>query len=361
MYVCMYVTHKVKAALPATPTKKAAVIKTLIKSPRTRKLLQDEGLTKTPEEEKDTEALKAFGSDISEGLQEVKRSGSNEKRAAFTTFKSLAFGKNVKKAKAKKSLSKLVNLHEKSVSKAIQRREKILKSEILSWIYTKRKIREDDKSEEDGKIVYDYWSKVASQPTGDKKEVIKQCTGKRQYVEHAKHVLEKTQTEAYLEFQELYPEIKVKQRKFENLKPFVVKQEKERDCKSCLCRKHVETQLVFTACMKFRKSVKNSHQSIAIPQTLTECVNLTLCPKWNGASYHDIKCLERECNSCGVDWFALLPEEISEEGSVRWSCYENVPTGKFLPDGKVKYRISLVRKETPPSVLISHTKRKGRD
>ena len=48
--------------------------------------------------------MKWQASDISDGLQEVKKARSNEKRAAFTAFKSLAFGKNVKKAEAKKSL-----------------------------------------------------------------------------------------------------------------------------------------------------------------------------------------------------------------------------------------------------------------
>ena len=187
--------------------------------------------------------------------------------------------------------------------------------------------------------------------------MVKKRTGKQQYIQHAKHVLEKTQTEAYMEFMELHPEIQVKQRKFENLKPFFVKQAKERDRKSCLCRKHVETKMVFTACMKFRKAAMiNSDQSIPVPKTLTECVDLTLCAKGDGASYHAITCLERECTSCGVDSFALLPEEMSKEGSVRWSCYENVSTGKFLPDGQEKKKISLVQKETPPFQLFSYFK-----
>lgn len=342
-------TDVVKAALPATPTKKAAVIKTIIESPRTRKILEDEGMVKTPSEEKQVNALKALATDISEGLQHVKRSGSNEKRAAFSAFKSLAFGRNVKKAKAKRSLSTLVNLNEKSISKAIQRREKILKGDVPSWIYTKRKVRKDAITEEDGKVIFNYWTKEASRPTGDKKDVVKQRTGKQQYVQHAKHVLEKTQTEAYLEFRELHPEV--------NVKPFFVKQAKERDRKSCLCRKHVEMQIVFTACMKFRKAaLKNSDQSVPVPKTVTECVNLTLCPKQDGASYHNIKCLERGCTSCGVDAFDLLPEEKSEEGSVHWSRYEYISTGKFLPDGKEKKKISLIQKDTPPVQLFSYFK-----
>ena len=164
---------------------------------------------------------------------------------------------------------------------------------------------------------------------------MKQRTGKQQYVQHAKHVLEKTQTEAYLEFRDFHPEIQVKQRKFENLKPFFVKQAKERDRKSCLCRKHVETKMVFSACMKFGKATPvNSNEYVPIPTTLTECVDLTLCPKPDGSSHHQIKCLERECSSCGIDGFKLPLEETCQEGSVRWSCYEYVPTGKFFEDGQ---------------------------
>lgn len=182
---------------------------------------------------------------------------------------------------------------------------------------------------------------------------MKQRTGKQQYVQHAKHVLEKTQTEAYLEFRDFHPEIQVKQRKFENLKPFFVKQAKERDRKSCLCRKHDETKMVFSACMKFGKATPvNSNEYFPIPTTLTECVDLTLCPKPDGSSHHQIKCLERECSSCGIDGFKLPLEETCQEGSVRWSCYEYVPTGKFFEDGQEKKKISLVQKDTSPFQLF---------
>ena len=130
-------TDKVKAVLPATPSKKAAIIKTIVNSPRTRTILEDEGMMKTLTDEMETRALKALASDISDGLQDVKKARSNKKRAAFTAFKSLAFGKNVKMAKVKKSLSKIVNIDEKSIRKAIQRRQKVLKGDLPSSQYTK--------------------------------------------------------------------------------------------------------------------------------------------------------------------------------------------------------------------------------
>lgn len=123
-------TDEVRHALPVTPRKKAQTLKTVIQSPRTRKILEEEGLVKTPREENETKALKALAEDINEGLQHVKQSGSNENRAAFQAFKSLAFGSNVKKSRAKKCLSKPVNLNRKSIDHAIRRRENILKGEI---------------------------------------------------------------------------------------------------------------------------------------------------------------------------------------------------------------------------------------
>lgn len=252
-------TDKVKKSLPSTPRKKAEVVQTIVKSPRTRKILSESGLINAPEEQKETEKLRALASGISQGLNEVKRSGSSEKWAAFKVFKSLAFGEKVKKAKVKKSVGKLVNIGEKSISRAIQHREKIFKGEVENWLYTKRKVRGNALTDEDSKVIYDYWTNTASRPTGGKKDLAKKRIGKNDYIHHAKHVLEKTQTEAFIEFSALHPQVKVKQWKFESLKPFFVKQAKERDRKSCLRRKHVETQIVFSACVKFRKAaMKNS-------------------------------------------------------------------------------------------------------
>ena len=50
--------------------------------------------------------LRALASDISEGLKVVKRSGSNEKRAAQKAFTSLPSGEKINKTGARKSLGK---------------------------------------------------------------------------------------------------------------------------------------------------------------------------------------------------------------------------------------------------------------
>ena len=52
----------------------------------------------------------------------------------------------------------------------------------------------DAVKEEDKRLIYDYWTHQASRPTGSKKDRMRQRVRKGEYVEHVKHVLEKTQT-----------------------------------------------------------------------------------------------------------------------------------------------------------------------
>ena len=62
-----------------------------------------------------------------------------------TSFKSLAFGENIRKSRSKKPLLKII-LHERTVSQDINSRIEILKGEEVSWLATKRKVRAERKS-----------------------------------------------------------------------------------------------------------------------------------------------------------------------------------------------------------------------
>ena len=96
---------------------------------------------KTPEEMEETTSLRTLAADISEGMQKIKTSKSTDDKAAYSAFKSLAFGQNVSKCKAQKSLSTLVNVGRRSMSKGIKEREKILPGEKKSWLDVERKIK----------------------------------------------------------------------------------------------------------------------------------------------------------------------------------------------------------------------------
>ena len=86
-------------------------------------------------------------------------------------------------------------------------------------VSNQKKTRRDAVTEETKEVVYDYWKLEASRPTGNKKDFIRNRVGVKTWVEHPKKGFEKTQTEAYVEFTSIHPEIKISQRKFENLKP----------------------------------------------------------------------------------------------------------------------------------------------
>ena len=106
---------------------------------------------------------------ISESMQNIKTSKSKDDKAAYSAFKSLAIGKNVSKSKARKSLSKLVNVGRRSVSTGIKERAKILSGEKKSWLDLERKTRGDAISTEHKQLIFNFWSHEASRPTGDKK------------------------------------------------------------------------------------------------------------------------------------------------------------------------------------------------
>ena len=110
-------------------------------------------------------------------------------------------------------------------------------------------MRKDALSEEIKERLYNFWTCSASHPTGGKKDKCRKRVGKKAWTEHAKHVLEKTQTETYLNLKQNNPEIKISQRCFEQLKPYFVKPTGERDRLTCMCRQDVELKIVFDACM----------------------------------------------------------------------------------------------------------------
>lgn len=173
---------------------------------------------------------------------------------------------------------------------------------------------------------------------------IKRKLEKKQYIEHAKHFLEKTQTEAYLEFQVLNPAVEIKQRKFEPLKPFFIRAAKE--------RKHM-----FKDCMKVRGAIcrKNGKNHTPLPSTLTEAVNFTLCEKFDKNNYSNLKHITRDCSECGVAKLALLPEELSEdtEDQVVRKCYEYMATGKLMSNGQEE-KNTLVTKKSSPKELFTY-------
>ena len=78
-------------------------------------------------------------------------------------------------------------------------------------------------------------------------------TGPKMYVSHAIHLWEKTQTEVFLDFQRIHPNVKMSQHTFKLCKPFFVISARSKDHNTCCCLQHVEIRCIFKRCMEFRK------------------------------------------------------------------------------------------------------------
>ena len=125
---------------------------------------------------------------------------------------------NLEKYRCKLQLCKQLGIPARRISGGKRIRIKILKSESSAWNLTLRKTRRDAISDETKRIVYDFWlSPGISHPTGNKSDIKRERLGPNIY---ASQVIEKTQTDAYIDFIAQYPDIKVGRRTFDKLKPF---------------------------------------------------------------------------------------------------------------------------------------------
>ena len=350
--------NKVKKVLPRTPSKRAAVVRAIIESPATSKALEEQGVITTPEQREQTVVATALMNDYREALETTKRKRSNDSRAATQASLALLCGKNVKKGKLKNKVAKQLNINRKSVTRAGKLRDKVLKSEKACWTYTERRTRSDAISKEDRKIAHDFWaSPNISRISPQKSEAaIRKRIAPKTYVSHARHILEKTQTEAYVEFKEKFPQIKMGQRSFKKCKPFYVTTPKMKDRITCCCRSHVETRMVFKSCMEFRRNLPNRSEAHEVYDHLSDIVNDSLCPKRDADLYHQKDCIMRVCSDCGISKLKFMKEEmdVSEDApSVKWRKFEYVVLG-VSEDGKERKRLQLVEKTTRPGKMFAY-------
>ncbi|KAH3894125.1 hypothetical protein DPMN_018283 [Dreissena polymorpha] len=80
-------------------------------------------------------------------------------------------------------------------------------------------------------------------------------TGPKAYVSHMIHVLEKTQTEVYNEFEKKYPQIKMSLKTFERCKPYFVRGVRPKDRENLLLAVTIQRlRLVFESFTKYRRT-----------------------------------------------------------------------------------------------------------
>ena len=138
--------------------------------------------------------------------------------------------------------------------------------------------------------------------------------------------------------------MKFHKRHFVKQKRFYVKPATKKDRICCLCRGHVETNMVFKAFMRLRSKTTGPQlpqQSInedvndessngnqyKIYSRLTELVEDTLCPKEQNEKYHKPCCVKQECEKCGIGNLKLIEAELSDSNygdKVKWSRYKYI-------------------------------------
>ena len=91
-----------------------------------------------------------------------------------------------------------------------------------AWLSESRNSKSNKHTEESRESIRTFWH-ANSRPTGDKRDVVRKCTGLKQYTQHPRQILEKTQTELYLEFCKSGSSVKCSQSMFEKEKPYYVK------------------------------------------------------------------------------------------------------------------------------------------
>ena len=111
-----------------------------------------------------------------------------------------------------------------------------------NWALMCRVPRSDRIVETIKKLVIQLWIDN-THPSPNRRDIMKQRNGPKEYLQHAKHWLDVTQNELYLSFCNLNLDTMIGQTMFERLKPYFVKI--NRSFETCCCRYHVEFDLYY--------------------------------------------------------------------------------------------------------------------
>lgn len=182
-----------------------------------------------------------------------------------------------------------------------------------------RKPRSDALDKKTKDLIREFWDKN-SRPSPCHRDVI----GKRgkDRTPQPKRFLEVSQTEVFIRFKQQYPDIKVRQRAFEKLKPWYIRPTLRSDRVVCACQTHVNMKEMFLGWRQFRsKKVKAAaaaqgrlswQYSKTLPDNLTDLANEVLCEidinTSTNPEFHNLKCVDGECGNCGMHRLVLVIE-----------------------------------------------------
>ena len=199
---------KLKEALPSTSSQRIAINQHYLSSSPTAK--QSVIKQRSPSlSDKVLENMRHF-------ITQTKQKRSNDARNVMHVLSASVSGEKISNGEKSKAARKL-ELQPRRLSNGQRVRTSVLRSEKSCFEYTKRKTRSDMTSDEVKKLVYDFWiSPAASRTSANKNDVKRLRICPKEYISHQTHLLEKTQTEVFLDFKTKYPDLKMSQRLFES-------------------------------------------------------------------------------------------------------------------------------------------------
>ena len=142
-------TEDKRIAIPKTPVKRAAVLSAYTKDQKspTVQILRNMNVIKSPEEKK----VNAMNSTIIENIQEIISTTKRQRsKTALTVIHVLTTSISSEKI-SKKHVSRNLGLNNKRLSRGRHHRASLLKSDNVSWNFTKCKTRSDAISDEQKK------------------------------------------------------------------------------------------------------------------------------------------------------------------------------------------------------------------
>ena len=161
------------------------------------------------------------------------------------------------------TMSKILHVSRRTLHKYTKFRVKIDENdEVACWALICREAYQDRMEEGTREKVIEYWDSH-SRAIPDRKDVLRQRSGRGVYKEHCKHVMEMTGVALFEEFKESNPSVNVSFSMFSKLKPWYIRPNTIRD--TCCCRYHVKFELYYDTFVDFCK------KHWVVNQLLTQC------------------------------------------------------------------------------------------
>ena len=188
---------KLNKIIPVSPTRsrKVELIESFAKSPKTLKVLAEKGFMLTDEEVNDNEVNKIIVDNLKDSVKLLKSQSAGTmkeivRKAYRTGLKMATLG--CKEQKAMKKVSKRSEVRPSIVSDVIKSFQEV--PDPTAWLSESRNSKSNKLTEESTESIRKFWH-ANSRPTGDKRDVVRKRIGLKQYTQHPRQILEKTQTE----------------------------------------------------------------------------------------------------------------------------------------------------------------------